>query len=618
MKQFYKLIIAILAISNSFAQTNITDDSSISGVWDLTGSPYIIEGRATIEAGDALTIEPGVEVLFERSASTSTTAWDFENAFVGALKVEGSLTAKGTAQDSILFSRDGTSGYWGAIIIDQSGSLEMEFCKVEYAKESREVTGITNVVALRGGVAFYQNTNFSYIKNSEICNNRLDGLYSYGVNNFNVEIDYNDIHTNGANGLSIFESDLLIRNNQFYNNATNTTGSVAALKMSNSESFATGNLIYTNNQFGCLISASSNLETHLVNNTIYDHNQGLRIEDDANVEIYNSIIFSNTTNFAVGSALGTINIFNSLTDDANFPTVFNDQGGNILDDDPEFLDAANDDFQLETTSPCIDNGYADTNNLNLLDLDILGNPRVDNGTIDIGAIEYQSPIVFVVTTDESPTTGGVTTGAGSYSENSSVTVEAIANPGYNFIDWTENGNVVSTDSEYTFTLTSNRDLQANFEAIEYNVTLTADPTTGGTTAGDGVFQEGSGVTVVATPENGFAFVNWTENGNEVSTDANYTFNIQSDRNLVANFESTASISEESKVGVNIFPNPSSEVLNIEADRIYEKYVIRSLEGRTVLENTFENKINVSNLKPGVYIIELSSGSTNQRKSFVKD
>jgi len=45
----------------------------------------------------------------------------------------------------------------------------------------------------------------------------------------------------------------------------------------------------------------------------------------------------------------------------------------------------------------------------------------------------------------------------------------------------------------------------------------------------------SSVTVTATPNNNYAFVNWTENGQEQSTSASYTFIPVSDRTLTANF-----------------------------------------------------------------------------------
>ncbi|MCI0534973.1 MAG: cohesin domain-containing protein, partial [Verrucomicrobiales bacterium] len=90
-------------------------------------------------------------------------------------------------------------------------------------------------------------------------------------------------------------------------------------------------------------------------------------------------------------------------------------------------------------------------------------------------------------------------------------------------------------ASYTFTLNGNRNLVANFKADLYTVTLSASPNTGGTPSGGGTFQVGSSVTVVAAPNAGYGFVNWTENGSAVSSSASYTFTLNGNRNLVANF-----------------------------------------------------------------------------------
>ncbi|MGC9942288.1 MAG: cadherin-like beta sandwich domain-containing protein, partial [Verrucomicrobiota bacterium] len=65
----------------------------------------------------------------------------------------------------------------------------------------------------------------------------------------------------------------------------------------------------------------------------------------------------------------------------------------------------------------------------------------------------------------------------------------------------------------------------------------ASPALGGTTSGGGSVAIGSPVTVVATPNANFLFVNWTENGAPVSTSASYSFTAARNRSLVANFAS---------------------------------------------------------------------------------
>jgi len=65
-----------------------------------------------------------------------------------------------------------------------------------------------------------------------------------------------------------------------------------------------------------------------------------------------------------------------------------DDSNNCIHSDPEFVDAANGDFHLKDTSPCIDvgdNGSVPSGAATDLD----GNPRIANGTVDIGAYERQ-------------------------------------------------------------------------------------------------------------------------------------------------------------------------------------------------------------------------------------
>jgi Divergent InlB B-repeat domain len=65
--------------------------------------------------------------------------------------------------------------------------------------------------------------------------------------------------------------------------------------------------------------------------------------------------------------------------------------------------------------------------------------------------------------------------------------------------------------------------------------LLADPKTAGDVSGAGVFQTGTSVTVSAEPRPGYVFIEWTEAGNPVSTDASYTFTSVAPRNLTARF-----------------------------------------------------------------------------------
>ncbi len=179
------------------------------------------------------------------------------------------------------------------------------------------------------------------------------------------------------------------------------------------------------------------------------------------------------------------------------------------------------------------------------------------------------PTIFDVVVEINPENAGTTTGAGTYTHGDEITVNATPNFGYKFVSWTEDGNVVSEENEYSFTITSDRNLVANFELLDYDVTVTVSPENTGTATGAGNYTHGDNVTVNATPNVGYKFVSWTEDGNVVSEESEYSFTITSDRNLVANFELldydvNVSVSPEnagSVTGAGIYTHGDNVTLN---------------------------------------------------------
>ncbi|MCC6456050.1 MAG: InlB B-repeat-containing protein [Caldilineaceae bacterium] len=131
--------------------------------------------------------------------------------------------------------------------------------------------------------------------------------------------------------------------------------------------------------------------------------------------------------------------------------------------------------------------------------------------------------------------GGAVSGAGTVNHGDLVTLTAMSNIGYTFVNWTEDGTEVSTDPTYSFTATGNRTLVANFTLNHYAINLSADPAEGGETTGGGTVSHGATVVVTATPSTGYTFVNWTEGDTEVSTNASFVFAAMFGRTLVAHF-----------------------------------------------------------------------------------
>ena len=89
------------------------------------------------------------------------------------------------------------------------------------------------------------------------------------------------------------------------------------------------------------------------------------------------------------------------------------------------------------------------------------------------------------------------------------------------------------------------------QPTQYTITLSANPPQGGGVSGAGTFNAGTTQTVVATPSSGWRFVSWTEGGSQVSTNASYAFPLNSNRNLVANFEQTTQAKYRVVFSVNL-------------------------------------------------------------------
>ena len=273
------------------------------------------------------------------------------------------------------------------------------------------------------------------------------------------------------------------------------------------------------------------------------------------------------------------------------------------------------------------------------------NPSSYTGTL----MSMKNQVIFrwpsTITATANPTGGGTVSGSGSYAYGATCTLTATPNAGYYFLNWTENGTVVSYDATYSFTVDGDRNLVANFiegesnctivfdlysswgsgwygnylvvdygngnteqltlsngSTISYSrevatgstialswiagsytyqcsfdvkfengvpiyhgsslsssfqqelnincavataprvITAVAEPEEGGTIEGAGTYDSGTAITLTATPNDGYSFCFWSENGQQVSTDASYSFIVSSDRDLVARFSLPLTVS----------------------------------------------------------------------------
>ena len=128
-----------------------------------------------------------------------------------------------------------------------------------------------------------------------------------------------------------------------------------------------------------------------------------------------------------------------------------------------------------------------------------------------------------------------------FDAETSITVTATKNFGYKFVNWTDaNNQVVSTDEAYTFSISANTALKANFEKIntyaldymveggakDYMVSATPVPTV---VNGKNMYEEGTEVTLTASSNDILTFTNW----NDGETGAERKIKMNADQSFTA-------------------------------------------------------------------------------------
>ncbi|MDC0479666.1 VCBS repeat-containing protein [Flavobacteriaceae bacterium] len=124
--------------------------------------------------------------------------------------------------------------------------------------------------------------------------------------------------------------------------------------------------------------------------------------------------------------------------------------------------------------------------------------------------------------------GGSVTGGGTFASGTQVSLTATPTSGYSFSGWS-NG---STANPLTVTLNSNTTITANFQVIVNSYTLTVTAGEGGTVNGGGEYEEGTEVTITATPDEGYEFIGWSDG----ETSIERVITISSETSISANFE----------------------------------------------------------------------------------
>ena len=136
-----------------------------------------------------------------------------------------------------------------------------------------------------------------------------------------------------------------------------------------------------------------------------------------------------------------------------------------------------------------------------------------NGTvtsaIKMVEVDYVAPTpVYAVSAEASPAeAGNVTISSEEVEENGTVELNAVANAGYEFVNWTVGGVEVSAEAAFTATVTAETAYVANFVAKEFTITYKVD----GEVYATETYAFGATVAAQADPtKEGYTFSGWSE------------------------------------------------------------------------------------------------------------
>jgi len=164
------------------------------------------------------------------------------------------------------------------------------------------------------------------------------------------------------------------------------------------------------------------------------------------------------------------------------------------------------------------------------------------------------------------------------------------------------------------------DIFIGVPAPKYNITVSASPDDAGTVSGGGMYEEGTPCTLSATPEAEYDFINWTKDGEVVSTVPEYTFTVTEEAHYIAVFQYDAVDEEEGRT-VAVYPNPACTKMTVQAPVLIHQCEVYDVTGALVASKTVGAEsfdLQLEDLPSGCYFLRLISDDLVLTKRFMKE
>jgi len=391
----------------------VTASGNISSNQLWIADTVLVLSDLVVDDDVTLTINPGTVVLFQGRYS---------------LNIKGTLKALGTPLNPVTFTcrPDIIELGWKGLIFDNDGSMnnndtsEIVHCIIEHGKkENGGGVWINFLSKLRISHSLFR-FNHADAMGGAICCQYCGPVISQNIIMEN--------HAAQGGGIASDHGTPVITGNHIERNHILYDGGGIFLVFSNA--WVEGNFI-TNHESGIWGQFGNSRWQLFLNNIVVQNNNGIIIHDNDCVFINNTIC--NNTYNNVHQLNGNMVMYNTILRGSNSQISFhgensrgtmmncNVEGGegsifagsgaemqyeNIYDDDPGFYHAPDsigsefetfpDDWKLLPVSSCINTGTNEIEFFGLPDMDFFDNPRVNDHSVDIGAIENQDgkPFLF--------------------------------------------------------------------------------------------------------------------------------------------------------------------------------------------------------------------------------
>ena len=439
------ILFSLLFLVSLVSQAQTIEVSGVqSGTWEA--DTVLVIDNVIVE--EALNITPGTTVLFNGFYSIS----------VGK---QAELNAVGTITDSILFTIADTTGFhifnmgsggWNGIRLNKAGACKFDYCRFQYGKAaldedqdggafrifgSNDVnishsTLFCNFSREHGGAL--NAVNSKVVLNDCVVSNNLTYteldtvyfMYGGGLRFLKCEIDITKsvfCYNNGigviGGAMSIDSCSVNIDCCEFEHNFGINGGGLYLIRCYDNPCSITNSLFANNTSGhfggGLAICDSSPLVANL---TVVDNNSigvtcgAIFFYQHSSPVLWNCIVYGNTNDAPIGEP---IQMWTWTYDDYapefhnclvqyglenissyELITVYED----CIDEDPLFVDPVNENYRLDSDSPCINAGSPLTPSVILSGLDLDGHQRVSGNCIDMGAYEYDNTGVHEVVKNE--------------------------------------------------------------------------------------------------------------------------------------------------------------------------------------------------------------------------